>query len=405
MAESDLEFSDEPDTALEVADAGAFSEAVLHSADWTVETIVSQLGRGNIEMNPRFQRRDAWSPRRKSLFVESLILGLPVPQIVLAEKRGERGKYLVLDGKQRLLTLLQFTGNAEGAHNAFRLSGLEARQDLQRKTFADLSDDLELEGDFNALANYTIRTVVIRNWPTFDFLHLVFLRLNTGSVKLSPQELRQAMFPGAFSDFVDDQASELEPLRRLLSRTTPDPRMRDVELLVRFLAFHHFVAEYSGRMKDFLDFACRRLNERWADDVGSVNRSVMEFGLATEALLELFGPDGVARKRGSRSFNRAIFDSLIFYAADPQIRARMLANADAVVAAYKEVLEDHHFQVATESDTAGTPNTVTRLSIWGERLREALGLAFNLPSRVEDADDGGGQPGVAKIRFTGFWGQ
>lgn len=405
MADYELEFSEEPDAALSPEDTGAFSEAVLHSADWTVETIVSQLRRGNIEMNPRFQRRDAWNVRRKSLFVESLILGLPVPQIVLAEKRGQRGKYLVLDGKQRLLTLLQFTGHAEGPHNAFRLSGLEALRDLQRRTYEDLSGDLALEDEFNAFANYTIRTVVIRNWPSFDFLHLVFLRLNTGSVKLSPQELRQAMFPGEFSNYVDDAAMASESLRHLLSRTTPDPRMRDVELLVRFLAFHYFTPDYSGRLKDFLDLACEHLNARWEQDRAGIERSVEQFALATEALIEIFGADGVARKLGSRSFNRAIFDSLVFYASDPQIRDGMRAHIAAVRAAYRNVLENQEFRDATESDTAGIPNTLRRLRVWGEQLQLATGMDFALPERAQAAIAGADGADAARIVFDGFWGE
>lgn len=378
MTETDFEFIDEPDTELDTEQTQQFSEAVLHSADWTVETIVSQLTRGNIEMNPRFQRRDAWGIRRKSAFIESLILGLPVPQIVLAEKKNQRGKYIVLDGKQRLLSLLQFTCNATGDHNGFRLSSLDARTDLVRKTFKNLNDPA-FENDLNAFLNYTVRTVVIRNWPSYDFLHLVFLRLNTGSVKLSPQELRQAMFPGEFSNRVDDAASDSKMLRTLLSRDTPDPRMRDVELLVRFLAFHLFLPSYTGRMKDFLDLTCEKLNDSWAERQDEIETAIGEFNLATEHLIQIFGADNVARKANSKSFNRAIFDALIFYAADDQIRAAMVKDQDATRAAFSEVLQDKAFLEASESDTAGVPNTSTRLSVWGRRLRESLALDFSLP--------------------------
>ncbi|WP_187272410.1 DUF262 domain-containing protein [Methylobacterium sp. WL9] len=115
--DDNLEFADEGDAILDANQVADFSQAVLYSTDWTVETIISQAKRGNIEMRPRFQRRDAWRVLRKSRFVESIILGLPIPQIVLAEKRNERGKYIVLDGKQRLLSLLQFVGDAEGENN------------------------------------------------------------------------------------------------------------------------------------------------------------------------------------------------------------------------------------------------------------------------------------------------
>ncbi len=399
MPDADVEFLNEPDSELDTGQAEHFSEAVLHAADWTVETMVSQLVRGNIEMNPRFQRRDAWSVRRKSAFIESLILGLPVPQIVLAEKRGQRGKYIVLDGKQRLLSLMQFTGNAEGQHNAFRLSGLEARGDLSRKSYEAMKDPA-CENDLNAFHNYTVRTVVIRNWPNYDFLHLVFLRLNTGSVRLSPQELRQALFPGTFSDTVDDQAQASAPLRAILGRDTPDPRMRDVELLVRFLGFHFFMSAYSGRMKDFLDTTCDTLNSGWQHYAPQVEQAVQAFNAAADALLQIFGADGVARRANSKLFNRAIFDALVFYAANDTIRALMLQEADAVRVAYASVSADRAFLDASESDTAGVPNTLARYTMWGERLRTALNLQFSLPTpRPANPDDASSKAGIA---FAGF---
>src|SRR5665647_2874723 len=100
------------------SDAGVISpdglrQAFVTASDWTTATIIDQLRRGNIDLNPRFQRREVWQPPRKSRFIESLLLNFPVPQIVLAEKQGQRGRYVVLDGKQRLLTLRQFCVEAE----------------------------------------------------------------------------------------------------------------------------------------------------------------------------------------------------------------------------------------------------------------------------------------------------
>lgn len=120
----DLQFDDEADEegVAEQLEPGEIA-AVVTGTDWTTETIVSQLTRGNIQLNPRFQRRDAWKQDRKSRFIESLIVGLPIPQIVLAEAKRQRGKFIVLDGKQRLLTILQFWGNGEGTNNEYRLSG------------------------------------------------------------------------------------------------------------------------------------------------------------------------------------------------------------------------------------------------------------------------------------------
>lgn len=394
VSEDDIEFTDEDDSELDPKRTEEFSEAVLNATDWTVETVVSQLVRKNIDMNPRFQRRDAWNLKAKSRFIESIVLGLPIPQIVLAEKRGERGKFIVIDGKQRLLSLLQFTGNSDGKHNSFALSGMEARGDLNRIKYKHLDQDAKRVADLNAFLNHTIRTVVIRNWPSTEFMHLVFLRLNTGSVKLSPQELRQAMVPGPFSDFADDEALKSKQVQVLLSRTSPDPRMRDVEIIVRYMAFRHEINAYAGRMKAFLDQSCQKFNADWDALADTFQADMVQFNEGVDALKAVFGADRIARKGGSRSFNRAIFDALIFYAADLDIRTVMLEKPQVVTEAYQQVLATDAFSEAVESDTAGIPHTLDRLRLWGLKLKEVLEIEFNIPEAVE-------AEGAVRITYAG----
>jgi hypothetical protein len=381
--QSAVEFTEERDSNVSQDELGNFSQAVLWASDWTAETVLSQLTRGNIEMNPRFQRRDAWTRSNKSKFIESLVLGLPIPQIVLAERRDRRGQYIVLDGKQRLLSLLHFSNHGEGRDVGFRLTSLEARSDLNRKRYIDFRDDPDLQDDFNALSSHVIRAVIIRNWPNFAFLHLVFLRLNTGSLKLSPQELRQAIVPGPFADFVDDAALASEQIQALLGRTTPDPRMRDVELLVRYFAFAHRLEFYTGRMKSFLDDSCVAFNLAWEGWNDVLQVSYLELLAGIDALQEIFEQQ-VARKQGSRLFNRSIFDALAHYAAQPLIRDAMLARPDRTRMAYLELIDNAEFQEAVESDTAGIPHTVARIRLWGEALTRYLGVETRLPRAHEN---------------------
>ena len=300
MEPKDVDFdeeSEEQDVAEEIPrDAVA---AVVSATDWTTETIITQLDRGNIQLNPKFQRRDAWKPDRKSRFIESLIVGLPIPQIVLAETKSERGKFIVLDGKQRLLSILQYWGKGIGPNNNYALSGLPLRKDLKGKTFNDLRDDPMLESDFNSLTNQSVRTVVIRNWRDSDFLHTVFLRLNTGSVTLSPQELRQALLPGEFTTFADEAAGKSSGLKRLLGLTEPDPRMRDIEILGRFLAFHFFADEYPGRMKRFLDTVFERFNADWLEFRPKVEKAITEFEAGVASLISVFGDEDAETRFGT----------------------------------------------------------------------------------------------------------
>lgn len=375
-----IEFDDESDDqdVSEQLSPGSIA-AVVSGTDWTTETIVSQLTRGNIQLNPRFQRRDAWKRDRKSRFIESLIVGLPIPQIVLAESKNDRGKFIVLDGKQRLLAILQFWGKGEGDNNAYTLSGLTLRNDLKRKSFTDFESNPALQADYNALCNQSIRTVVIRNWKDTNFLHTVFLRLNTGSVTLSPQELRQALLPGPFSDYVDDAAGSSSALRQLLGLTAADPRMRDIEVFARFLSFRFFAETYPGRMKPFLDSTFDKFNGSWKSFKPEVESAKNEFELGLEDLLRVFGDD-VARKPASGQFNRAIFDALIYFQSQSKVRTALKSKRSALRKEYDRLFQvDSAFLKAIESDTAGAPNTLARLKIWGEVISKITGHTFNPP--------------------------
>lgn len=374
------------------------SQAVVYSTDWTVETILSQLKRKNIDM-PEFQRRDAWTRPRKSRFIESVILGLPIPQIVLAEMKGQRGKYIVLDGKQRLITLQQFIGADEGSkNNNFRLKTVDVLNNLKGNTFGDIVNDPTLQDMLTAFSNHTIRSVVIRNWPSPAFLHMLFVRFNTGSLQLSPQELRQALFPGAFVRYADEASRASDALKVLLKSEEPDFRMRDIELLVRYLAFAFFISEHPGNLKKFLDDTCDKLNNAWLEEESKIRNQVAIFEQAVDTAIEIFGERNIARKWTEESefgvrLNKAILDVIVFYFSDERIRKVASDEAPAVLEAFKTLcLESEDFRNSIETTTKSRGATFTRLSLWGDRLRGKLGLDFQIPTYEDN-----------QIKFSGFW--
>jgi Protein of unknown function DUF262 len=368
-------------------DPRRFNEAVVTATDWTTETVLSQLGRGNIQLNPRFQRRDAWTAARKSRFIESLFLGLPIPQLVLAEQRGKRGSYIVIDGKQRLLALRQFASSRDDTEfEQLRLRGLEVRQDLNGKTLDRLQSDGAFLDALAAFDNQTIRTVVVRNWPNEDFLYLVFLRLNTGSVPLSPQELRQALHPGPFMDFADDFASDSSAIRATLRISKPDFRMRDVELLVRYFAFTEFLTLYDGNLKRSLDRTCEVLNEEWLDQEEQIRADAERCELSITATLDIFGDTAFRRFSAGnweRRFNRAVFDVMVFYFRDDAVAERARSRAAAVVDAYKRASEIEEFQESLQTTTKSIGATGRRIRYWGTALSEALDMELPVVSIEE----------------------
>jgi hypothetical protein len=256
---------------------------------------------------------------------------------------------------------------------------LRLRSDLNGVAFKELSKTSTYADDFSALSNQPIRTIVIKNWKSTDFLHEVFLRLNTGSVSLSPQELRQALLPGDFTDFIDDAASESLGLKALLGTTGPDPRMRDVEILARFLAFRFFAQTYPGRMKKFLDDSFGEFNTNWTKRKPEVRAAIAEFEQGVDALLDVFG-SSVARKPDSPHFNRAIFDALIYYHSRADIRRTLKGKKAQLKERYLRLFQaGSQFSVAIESDTAGAPNTQTRLSVWAATISKVAGKKIAPP--------------------------
>lgn len=379
--ESDPTQENEDD--LERTSVEEVASAVVTATDWTTETLLGQLARGNIDLNPRFQRRDAWTRARKSLFIESIILGLPIPQLVLAERPDQKGTFLVIDGKQRLLTLLQFAAGEDSDFEALPLTGLEVRDDLNGMTYMDMQNNGR-ERDLTSFENQTIRTVIVRNWKDENLLFRIFLRLNTNSVPLSPQELRQALRPGPFVDFLDDASSRSDSIQRLLGIDQPDFRMRDVELLLRYFAFSYFLPDYRGNLKGFLDSACDALNTRWENESAEFQTAAAACDLAIDTTFAIFEDSAFRRWSGNRyerRFNRAVFDAMVFYFDDEAVASRAVDRSDRVRRAFERLSErDEEFDRSVQTTTKSLAAVAHRLGAWGRALSRATELKLNTPT-------------------------
>ena len=161
--------------------------------DFDVEGLCRRLTRGEIVI-PGFQRRFVWNLRQASRFIESLLLGLPVPGIFLSRDFDE-DKYVVIDGQQRLKSIQFFR---EGVFNptpgsktqrTFELSGVQEEYD--GRAYSDLTPTYRRRLDDSVIH----ATVVKQDAPANDntSVYLVFDRINTGGLRLSPQEIRSAI--------------------------------------------------------------------------------------------------------------------------------------------------------------------------------------------------------------------
>ncbi len=226
-----------------------------YGIDFDVEGLVKRIKRGDIFIPP-FQRNFVWKLPESSRLIESLLLGLPVPGIFLAQDQGT-GKMLVIDGQQRLLSLQYFFDgffnprHGDDTQKVFRLE--KVQKPYLRKTYFELDpkDRINLE-------NCVIHaTVVKQDSPSEDDTSIfhIFERLNSGGRRLSAQEIRTAVYHGNLIENIKRLNSNAS-WRKIYGKI--NERMKDQELITRFFAVFDSYMEYKKPMIEFINLFCKK---------------------------------------------------------------------------------------------------------------------------------------------------
>lgn len=390
IVESDDEFEDS------YLDPGSLSAedvsgTVIYPLDWTVGTIVEQIGAnpdspdtlGIIVIDPPFQRRTAWNSQRQSLFIESLMLGLPIPPLVLAESTTHPGQFYVLDGKQRLTALRRFLLDDP----ALRLSGLELlSSELSGLTIAEIRASSTLRKYAQALFAQPIRTVVVRNWRTPSLLHLIFSRLNKAAVPLASHELRQALFPGRFTTFINQKSAEHEGVRRARRLSAPDFRLRDAETMLRYIALRTNRESYGGDLRQFLDRVLKAGNDHFASTAPDLELMIADLDAAVATTFNIFGDAAFLRYDPDKlkympRFNMAIFDAMTWHFSSARVRNSAEENAQAVKTAFEDLSTESATFSSYVTSTTKTGDALNgRIDQWGVRLSGVVGYDVSAES-------------------------
>lgn len=220
---------------------------------------------------PEFQRNYVWNKKQASKFVESLLLGLPVPGIFLYKE--DNNKMLIIDGFQRLESLSRFIKNQEFDKKIFKL---DVESKFDDKSYDDLDDDAKLK-----LRNAVIHATIIKaenpqsdNYPA---VYEIFERLNTGGSKLSPQEVRNCVSHGKLREAILE-LSKTQDIKNLLKIS--DKRKKDEEIILRLIALTQDNQKYQGNMKQFLNafmFLNRNLDNNETKDTVDSFADIVKF--------------------------------------------------------------------------------------------------------------------------------
>jgi hypothetical protein len=333
---------------------------------------------GDLILRPDWQRYYVWSNKQASQLVESIFLKLPIPLIYLAIE--EDGTFSVVDGQQRLTALIEFLRNKRLdplKKGDVKLTGLEVLIDLNGKTFSDLTKVQQ-----RYLKNAELSVVRIQSKTDPDLKLKVFRRLNTGSVKLNSQELRNAAFRGPYNDTLKLLAKDQTFLRMLNAEAKHDIRMLDVELALRFSAWLNrgWTSLTSKNLGAFLDEEM---------ELGATYRPKklkyieQRFKIAVDLSYQAFGPrafrryfpGGEASHDGEwemRQPNKALYDVVMFgftRRTKPQFWPHLPAIRESLI---DLMATDARFQDAITAGTTDPKRIDYRFKTWTARLDELV---------------------------------
>lgn len=329
-----------------------------YGADYPVDGLVKRLGEGDIVIptfssDPEegqtavgFQREFVWKKAQADRFIESLLLGLPVPGIFLVKELN--GKFLVLDGQQRLRTLEGFySGLFQGTE--FRLADVQPQ--WVGKTYKTLHPE-----DRRRLDNSILHAIIVRqDSPTEDqsSIYLIFERLNSGGTILQPQEIRVALYHGAFASLLS-RLNNNANWRALYGKKSS--RLKDIELILRFLGLYFHHGSYKRPMKDFLNrymAANQNLQREPAEVLVPLFEDTVQ-AVRTGIGVRAFRPFGGA-------VNAAVLDA-VMYGVAARLCARPLPDPTALSPPYDNLLRNDDFVSAVTKSTADEESVRTRLN-------------------------------------------
>lgn len=348
--------------------------------DFNVRTLFDFIDSGIVKI-PGFQRNYVWDIKRASKLIESLLIGIPIPQIFLYEQG--KNSFLVIDGQQRYFTIYFFKNkrfpkkekrfelrtifnenkgipeNILADSNYFVDFNLSLPEQLpvrqnrfNKKNYSTLSED-----DRNALDYRTIRNIIIKQNSPDDgdsVIFEIFNRLNSGGVNLKPQEIRTSLYHSKFYDMLYRINLDVN-WRSLTPQNTPDLNMKDVEILLRGFAMLTNHSNYKPSLTKFLnEFSSKARNYSESDIQYFENLFKAFAATAVDLDNKLF-----FTKAGR--FNIAIYESIFVALTEDAYKAKDLSIKATDIRNIQLLKDDKDFIAASQSSTASSTNVILRI--------------------------------------------
>lgn len=267
----------------------------FYLTEYSIEILANKVRLGDFVV-PNYQREFTWEDDRKSRFIESIIMGLPIPFLFFWEM--ENGKLEIVDGSQRLRTIEEFV------LGDLRLGGLESLPTISGFRFNDLSESRQRK-----IKNRSIRGIVLNEHADEQARFDMFERINTTSKTANPAEVRRGALAGPFMDLVIELANhpnfaQIAPV----SEKQRKERERE-ELVIRFFAYGDGLEGYRDRPREFIFDYAKRMNERFEQQPALIDVYRARFMIMVTFVAANF-PHGFRRTAKGKASPRARFEAI-----------------------------------------------------------------------------------------------
>ncbi len=325
--------------------------------EYDLETLVKKIDKKIIKLNPDYQRKHRWTPEYSSRLIESLILNIPVPLIYISQDvdvddEVDEGiaRYSVIDGQQRLTAIYEFL------KNELVLDGLEVLEELNGLKHNQLPPFL-----IRRLEERTISCLRIDSTIDDQVKYDIFERLNSGSVKLEPQELRNATCRGPFKKLIKELAKNNLFISATKLSDKKLEKMEDEELVLRYfaLSYKDGYKQYKNSFKNFLTGKMTEFNNLSLDELSILRKNFINtFQIINNSKIEL--PFTKYRSKDGElewmsNFNVAVYDSLVVPLS------KMGSSTIVDISLFRDLFHDADYFKSVDSSTNDASKVHTRI--------------------------------------------
>ena len=331
-------------------------------------SLIDQLENDEIDLQPDFQRvTDVWDNVKKSRLIESILLGLPLPSFYFSEDPVSQ-KLSIIDGLQRICAIRDFVLEKE---NPLKLEGLQFLKNFDGFTFSQLA-----RPEVKRIKSLKITMNTLRKGTPLDVKYIIFQRVNTAGVPLTPQEMRHALNQGPAAIFIKELA-DMESFKKATNYSVESKRMQDRDFVNRFIAFFIGYQDYMGDLDMFLNDKMGELNKMTSEQRNDIRVS---FDKAMKCCYEIFKKD-TFRKRYKQEdrrkpISKAVYDTLsvnIAWLSDEE-RTLLLKNTEAFKTGMIRLFNDKKFDFSITTGTGKRYNVEQRFTMVKSLIKKIISL-------------------------------